>query len=163
MLVQYPAQAPGRALDTGAWSRCPPHCSPGGSGAACPCSRQGLTCSPAPLGRMEAALVLRESCLRVGDGDLGEEEEGPLQAVQYDNCLVREDRRATAWSLCNLLTYLGLPTTLHAPSLLLQLAAVSPTLSYSSFSIYRGPHQTGSPSVFSICLCLSLFKLCKGN
>lgn len=70
------------------------------------------------------------------------------KAVQYANCLVREDRRATTWSLCTHLTYLGFSTTLHAPPLLLQLAAASPGLSYSSFSIYPGPHQTGSPSVF---------------
>lgn len=47
MLVQYPAQAPGRALDTGAWSGCPPHCSPGGSGACLPLQQAGV--SPASL------------------------------------------------------------------------------------------------------------------
>ena len=105
---------------------------------------RGLTRFPAPAGRMPLCQARAPRGLEVGIW--GRKRKGLCKLTLYDNCPGREDRSVTTWSLCTHLVCLAFPSALHA--LLLRSAALSPGLSCSSFSIYPGPHQTGSSCVF---------------
>lgn len=150
----------GAALDTGAWCRCPPLCSPAG----CRClpalaAGRGLVHS-APAGRMPLCHARAPWGLEVG-------------ICRRKRKLLQAESR---WQLPQKRGWEGdilvpsypprlseFPPALHAPPLLLQFAALRPVRCPAHPSLFILAHTKLAAHMFVHLFCLCFFKLCKGN